>query len=116
MRMKSVIIGKIVRTCANEYCEYRDMPVLAASDPRCHADFECCGARGAQAGPADVLPLGEAPAKLVRREEQKARSSTSLATFIEKRAQHVRRLSQSEEWETIEAILDSDWHCAPRGP
>ena len=32
--MKSVIIRKISHACVDDCCEYRDMPVLTASDPR----------------------------------------------------------------------------------
>ena len=35
------------------------------------------------------------------------RSRTSLVTFIEKRSQQLRPLCQNEEWETVDAILDS---------
>ena len=104
---KTVIIGKAVRICDKDCCEHGDMPALAVSEPRCHADLECCGVRGAVAAPADEPMPGETPAKPIRREGPKSRSSTSLATFIEKRAQHLRPLSQNDEWETIEAILDS---------
>ena len=82
---KTAIIGKTVRMC----------------------DKDCCGVRGAVAVPADEPMPVETPAKPISREGPKSRSSTSLATFIEKRAQHLRPLSQNDEWETIEAILDS---------
>ena len=83
------------------------MRALAVSEPRCRAYLECCGVPGAVAASADEPMPGETFAKPIRREGPKARSSTSLATFIEKRAQHLRHLSQNDEWETIEAIFDS---------
>ena len=60
----------------------------------CHAGSECCGVR-------------EAAADLADESGPKPRSVTSLATFIEKRAQHLKPLCQNDDWETIEAILES---------
>ena len=60
----------------------------------CHAGSGCCGVR-------------EAAADLADESGPKPRSVTSLATFIEKRPQHLKPLCQNGDWETIEAILDS---------
>ena len=59
-------------------------------------DEECCKSNNKSAEPTPRPKLPRMP-----------RSSTSLATFIEKRSQHLRPLCQSDEWETIDAILDS---------
>ena len=60
----------------------------------CRAGSGCCGVQ-------------EATANLAEESEPKPRSATSLATFIEKRPQHLKPLCQNGDWETIEAILDS---------
>ena len=106
-RLKRTIIGKIGHSCEGQWCEDKSRPFTSSNDPGSEADYVCCGVRVAVAAPADEPMPCETQAKPIRREGPKSRSSTSLATFIEKRAQHLRPLSQNDEWETIEAILDS---------
>ena len=93
---KKTIIGKLSHNCKDKCCQSND------------ADYAVCGVRGAVAAPADEPMPGETPSRQagqVRRGRWRSKCP-QLATFIERRAQQLRRC-ESDEWETIETILDS---------
>ena len=92
-KTKKTIIGKISHSCKDKCCHSE-------------ADYAVCGVRGAVAAPADEPMPGETPTAGQLRRGRWRSKCPRLATFIERRAQQLRRC-ESDEWETIETILDS---------
>ena len=92
-KTKKTIIGKISHSCKDKCCHSE-------------TDYAVCGVRGAVAAPADEPMPGETPTAGQLRRGRWRSKCPRLATFIERRAQQLRRC-ESDEWETIETILDS---------